>query len=133
MTTATNSNQPAGETSAEAQALAERYVDVWHVTGPAARRAAIAALWAPNGVHYVRTLEARGYDALEARVTGSHEKNVQIAGNRFRALAAVALRNVVTFQWEMLTAAGEADATGFEILLLDEDGKIVTDYQFVTG
>jgi hypothetical protein len=30
-------------------------------------------------------------------------------------------------------AAGEVAATGLEILVLDEDGRISTDYQFIEG
>jgi hypothetical protein len=129
MTTATLSTEAPVDA---AQTLADRYVAVWHVTDPAARRAAIAALWGPGGVHYVRTLEARGYDALEERVSSSHEKNVKTAGNSFRAKNALSLRNLVTFDWDMLSQSGEVEAVGFEILVLGDDGKIAADYQFVT-
>ena len=77
------------------------------------------------------TREVRGYAALEARVTGSHEKNVRDAGNHFRATTnARVLRDVVTFEWAML-AAGTDDvlATGMEILIVDEQWRIRVDYQ----
>jgi hypothetical protein len=117
----------------EVENLAERYVEVWNETDPEARRRAIAALWVPNGVHYVRTLEARGYDALEKRIIGSHEKNVRDGGYRFRTSRnAQALQNVVTFNWEMVPAAGgEIAAAGLEFLIVDEHGRIVVDYQFI--
>jgi SnoaL-like protein len=117
----------------DAQELADRYVAVWNETDPTARRKAIGELWAPDGVHYVATREARGYQALEARVVGSHEKNVRDGGYRFRAAKnAQALRNVVTFNWEMVPARGGAvAAVGLEFLVLDERGRIVTDYQFI--
>ncbi len=43
------------------------------------------------------------------------------------------LKNVVTFQWEMVPA-GEPDtaaAVGLEVLVLEDDGRVRTDYQFV--
>jgi hypothetical protein len=117
----------------DAQQLADRYAAVWNETDATVRRKAIAELWAPDGAHCVTTREARGYDALAARIVGSYEKNVRDGGNRFRAVKnAQALRNVVTFNWEMVPACGGAvAAVGLEFLVLDERGRIVTDYQFI--
>lgn len=76
----------------EAEKLAERYVAVWNETDPQRRRETIAALWAPEGIHYVGSREVQGYDALEQRVTGSHEKNVRDGGHRFEVSAVRACR-----------------------------------------
>jgi hypothetical protein len=115
-----------------AQALADRYVAVWNEPDAARRRLAIAELWAPDGKHFVDTREARGFDALEKRITGSYEKNVREGGHRFRAAQdARGLRDVVTFHWEMLPADSEiVAARGLEILLVNDWGRIITDYQF---
>jgi hypothetical protein len=116
-----------------AQDLAARYVAVWNETDANARRTAIAGLWRPDGRHFVNEREAAGYAALEQRVTGSHEKNVRDNSNRFRARpGAQRLRDVVTFTWEMLRGDSETVvAVGLEFLVLDADGCIVTDYQFI--
>ncbi len=117
-----------------AQQLADRYAAVWNETDADARRQAIADLWAPDGQHYVKTREARGYEALETRIVGSYEKNVRDGGNRFRAAKnAQALRGLVTFNWEMVTAGGEVAAVGLEFLVLDDRGRILTDYQFIVS
>jgi hypothetical protein len=116
------------------QDLADRYAAVWNEADPAARRKGIAALWPADGEHYVRMLEARGYEALEKRVTGAYEKWVRDLGHRFRAVQnAQALRNVVTFNWEMVAADGKVLAAGLEFLVLDEQGRIVVDYQFIVA
>ncbi|UDL91420.1 hypothetical protein LGH82_09300 [Mesorhizobium sp. PAMC28654] len=117
----------------DAQALADRYVAVWNETDDVRRRNAIAALWVPDGQHYVGTREARGYEALEARIRGSHEKNVRDDSNWFRAASdARLLHDVVTFHWEMLPAGSDAVlATGLEFLAVDDGGRILVDYQFV--
>jgi hypothetical protein len=117
----------------EAQKLADRYIAVWTEADAAARRKAIAELWAPDGLHYVAAREACGYDALEERIVGSHEKWVRDGGNRFIAVDnAQSLRNVVTFNWEMLPAGdGAVLAAGLEFLILDEHGRILVDYQFI--
>ncbi|MGJ7527607.1 nuclear transport factor 2 family protein [Variovorax sp. GB1P17] len=113
--------------------LADRYVAVWNETDAAARRDAIARLWVPEGEHYVRMLQAKGYEALMQRVTSSHEKNVRDAGFRFIATGdAQALHNGVMFHWQMVPAAGgPVAALGLEFLVLSEDGRIATDYQFI--
>jgi hypothetical protein len=116
----------------DAQTLADRYVAVWNERDAESRRRAIAALWVPDGEHYVGSREARGYEALEKRVLGSHEKFVRDAGNRFRAAPdARRLRDVVTFYWDMLPADGETVlARGLEFLIVNDEGRILIDYQF---
>jgi hypothetical protein len=125
-------NQAGENNMIDAQTLADRYVAVWNERDDGARRAAIAALWIPDGQHYVQGREARGHEALERRVRGSHEKNVRDDGNRFRAAKdARRLHDVVTFHWEMLPAGSETVlARGLEFLIIRDDGHILVDYQF---
>jgi hypothetical protein len=113
--------------------FADEYVQLWNETDPSRRAAAIARLWIPQGRHFVRTLEASGYEQLEQRVAGSHEKNVRDRGFRFRRAGSVqALQDSLMFHWEMVPAGTDAVAAlGLEFLLLAPDGRIRTDYQFV--
>jgi hypothetical protein len=37
----------------------------------------------------------------------------------------------VKFNWEMVSSDGEAVAVGLEFLVLDPDGRIRLDYQFI--
>jgi len=119
----------------QAQELADRYAAAWNQPDTTARAAEIRALWAEDGEHYVKEREVRGYEELYVRVAGSYEKNVLGNGFRFRAVRdAQRLRDVVTFHWEMIRPqTGEVLATGLEVLRLDEEGKILVDYQFVVG
>jgi hypothetical protein len=115
------------------QSLANRYVAAWNETDPDRRRQAIESLWTPDGKHFVDTRHAIGHDALQARITGSHEKNVTKAGNRFRVVQdAKRLHDSVIFHWQMLPQGrDEILATGFEILLVNEADQILVDYQFI--
>ena len=117
-----------------AQELADRYVAVWNEIDSAARRKIIHELWVPDGLHFVGAREARGYHELEQRIIGSHEKNVAVGGNAFRAAPnARALRNGVTFNWEMISPSGEVLATGLEFLIVDDRQRILVDYQFIVN
>jgi len=113
--------------------LVDRYVAVWNEPDAALRRESIAALWAQDGAHFTPTLEARGYQALEARVAGAHEKWVKAGGFVFRSSGtAEAHHSAVRFNWEMVPAAGGAvAAAGSDFLVLSDDGRIRLDYQFL--
>jgi hypothetical protein len=118
----------------EAEKLAERYVAVWNETDPQRRRETIAALWAPDGVHYVGTREVRGYAALEQRVIGSHEKNVRDGGHRFKVNAVHALQDTVMVDWSMVPGSGDAViAAGRDVFITDANHRILIDYQFIVG
>ena len=118
----------------DAQHLADRYVSVWNEADPDRRRQAIAEIWRPDGQHYVDVREARGYDALEQRIVGSYERNIRDGRHRFRsAPGALGLRDLVVVPWEMMVADSERKvASGLAILIVDSEGRIRTDYQFVT-
>jgi hypothetical protein len=115
------------------QTFADSYVALWNETDTEARRRGIAALFAPDGQHFVGTRQVSGYPALEQRIVGSHVKNVQDGGNRFRAVqSAKALHDTITFFWEMVPNGNDKVlATGLEFLVLDSAGRVLTDYQFI--
>ena len=119
----------------DGQQIAERYTAVWNEANAETRRAAIERLWRADGQQFVNATHVQGFDALEQRVRGSHEKNVRDAGHRFRlAERARQLPGVVTFKWQMVKpASNEVLATGLEFLEVDNDGRIVRDWQFIVG
>lgn len=129
--------------------LVARYVGVWGEPDAEQRRRTIQELWAENGTHLLHppqeireaagglgfaatALAATGYDELEARVARSYEEFVADGKYTFRPRDnAVRLDNLVKFSWEMVsTADGEVVGEGLEILLMDSDRRIRTDYQF---
>ena len=131
------------------QDLAGRYIALWNEPDAALRRKAIQVLWAEDGAHILQppveireaaaalgfdstTLEAHGYGALEARVTRSYDRFVAPGQYTFQPQDnAVCLHNVVKFNWEMVpTGGGEPVGGGLEVLVLDDNGRIKTDYMF---
>jgi hypothetical protein len=113
--------------------LVDRYTAVWNEPNADARRAAVAALWAPDGATLHRLIEARGYSALEARVAGAYERWVRDKGYVFRPRGdAVAHHDMVKFSWEMgPPTGGEIVSVGLEYCLLETDGRICCAYQFI--
>jgi hypothetical protein len=110
----------------------DRYLAVWNEPDAAVRRKSIANLWTENGASVTKSLEARGYAALEARITSAHEKFVRSGGFIFKPLNKTeSHHNVVKFHWVMTPAAGgEAAAAGIIFTVLDDNGRICCDYQF---
>lgn len=129
--------------------LVARYVGVWCEADAEQRRKVIETLWVEDGIHVLHppeeirtaaaglgfgasTLEATGYDELEARVARSYQEFVAGGDYVFRPRDnAVRLKDLVKFSWEMVaTANGEVVGEGLEILLVSADNRIVADYQF---
>jgi len=116
-----------------AEDIARRYVHIWNEIDPAARRALVAGLWIENGTHYVRAREVHGHADLEVRVATSHQTNVVERNYKFEVAGGVEpLRDMVKFNWRMVPSGGGAvAATGLIVLLLADDGRVRTDYQFI--
>ena len=129
--------------------LFEKYVALWNEPNAERRRERVTELWAPDarqvlkppvevtevasGLGMTATLEARGHDQLEQRVTRAYDEFVASGGYTFRRRGeAEQLQDVVKFRWEMVRAGGEAVAgVGLEVLLLAPDGRIGAAYQFI--
>ncbi|GAA3565815.1 hypothetical protein GCM10022419_053100 [Nonomuraea rosea] len=134
----------------DAHDLATRFVAMWNEPDPELRRKSIESLWADDAAHILHppqeireaaaglgfassTLEARGHDAIESRVTKSYEDFVAPGTITFRARtdAAVRLDNVVKLIWEVVTVEGyEVQGGGLDLLILGDDGRIERDYMF---
>ena len=109
------------------------YVAVWNEPDPAVRDAAVAALWSADAQAYTSANEYRGRHAVGERVAASYEKFVAGQGFIFRAARpAEAHHDGARIHWEMTPAAGgEAVSGGVQFLLLDTEGQIRFDYQFI--
>lgn len=113
--------------------FASRYVAVWNEPDAAARDAAVATLWAADARAYTAANEYAGLDAITQRVAASYEKFVAGQDNVFKQLGpAEARHDGVRIRWEMTPAAGgDAVSAGAQFLLLDADGRVRSDYQFI--
>ncbi len=127
--------------------LADRYVAVWNEPSADARRTAVGELWADDGVHLLQppeealkaaerlsitaVFQARGHEELTARVDRAYEEFVAPGTMTFRRRGDVArVHDVVRLSWEAVSN-GEVVGWGTDFLVLDADGRIRADYQFI--
>jgi len=111
--------------------LIDRYVAVWNEPDRDMRRRRIESVWAPDGTTCYRLLDARGYEAIEARVAGSWERWLRESKYIFRAVRTASHHRAVKFDFAMVaTADGKIEAQGLCYLLLDDNDRIAHDYQF---
>ncbi|MGW2516860.1 nuclear transport factor 2 family protein [Streptomyces sp. NPDC001617] len=113
--------------------FAARYIAMWNEPDAELRRKAISELFAPDAAHYTPAQEVHGHDELQERITTAYEKWVKPGVFAFRVVPnANGHHDSVRFNWEMYRVAdGASDSRGFDFMTLNEQGLIVTDYQFV--
>ena len=110
--------------------LVKRYLATWNVADAAERRAAIAEIWAADGVYTDPLATVEGPEGFNAVIEGAQG---QFPGFEFRLLGDVDTHhNIARFQWELAPiAGGEAPVVGFDIAVADEQGRIQGVYGFL--
>ena len=131
--------------------LVDRYVAVWNEPDAETRHRLVRELWAAGGTHVLETppeairdaaralglpapaLVARGYDELDRRVDRAYQDFVAPGVYEFRSGGdAHRVGELVTFTWQMVaTADGTVVGGGRSVLVLDTDGRIGRDHQWV--
>ena len=134
-----------------ANELGDRYVAVWNEHDPERRREMVAELWASDGEHVLvppqevreaaagmrmnSVFEIRGHSELALRVADAYERFIASGDYRFRRRDdAERLRDVVKFRWEMVSTEDDSVAgIGLEFLVMNAEGRIRSDFQFIEG
>ena len=136
--------------------LTQRWLTLWTEADPRARSRQVADLWATNSAQVlvdppqamrgaatglafpVPRLEVRGRDEIDRRVTRAYELFIEpgeytfkATGDRGAVLLAPAL---VGLAWDMVTVAdGTVAGSGYDVLVLDDNGRILLDHQHILG
>jgi hypothetical protein len=101
-----------------ASELIARYLETWNETDPQARRKAINELWAQDGVYTDPIAVAAGRDRIDATIGAVQE---QFPGLVFTLAGEVdAHHDIARFTWSL----GDDMVIGFDVLVLDDDGRI---------
>lgn len=114
-TATTTSRGPAQET-------AQAYLDTWNATDESQRRALLDRHWSAD-VTYVDPLVAvSGRDGISAVVAGAHD---QFPGAVFSLVGeADGHHDQLRFQWGLGPADADPVVIGFDVVVLDESGRI---------
>jgi hypothetical protein len=145
-------------TQLDEEALADftgRWFALWTEADPQARSMQVADLWATNGAQVlvdppqevrdaaaalafpVPRLEVRGHDEIDRRVTQAYAMFIEPGEYTFKATGDVDAKllmapALVGLAWEMVTVAdGTVAGSGYDVLALDEDGRILLDHQHI--
>ena len=120
---------------------------------PAARSRQVADLWATNGAQVlvdppqamrdavtelafpVPRLEVRGHDEIDPRVTRAYEMFIEPGEYTFkpaRGDAVLLAPALVGLAWDMVTVAdGTVVGSGYDVLVIDDEGRIQLDHQHI--
>jgi hypothetical protein len=138
------------------QALADfsaKWFALWTEPDPNARTQQIADLWASNGTQVlvdppeamrdaatelafpVPSLQVRGHDEIDRRVTRAYEMFIEPGVYTFTGDDAILLApSLVGLAWDMVTiAGGTVVGSGYDVIVLDNDSRIVLDHQHILG
>ena len=101
------------------------YLQTWNESDPTARRKAIDELWAQDGIYTDPMAVAAGRDQIDATISAVQG---QFPGLAFTLAGQVdAHHDIVRFTW----ALGDDLVIGFDVLVLDEEGRISRVYGFL--
>ena len=111
------------------QEIIDRYIAAWNETEAAARRELVGSLWAADGSYTDPVADVRGPDAI-AGLMGAAQQ--QFAGLVFTLGGPVdANHNQARFTWHLGPDGGEPVVIGFDVVVLDGDGRIASVHGFL--
>ncbi len=104
---------------------ARAYIAAWNTRDAAERQAAVAAVFAPEATYTDPLADVSGRDAIAELIGGAHQ---QFAGWTFRLAGPVdGHHGQARFTWALgPDGAGEATVVGFDVVTLDDAGRITS-------
>ncbi|MFJ5269527.1 nuclear transport factor 2 family protein [Streptomyces sp. NPDC088358] len=100
-----------------------RYLEAWNAAAPDALTKAVAAAWSADGRYTDPLADVRGHEGIAAVISAAHE---QFPGFTFRLAGTVdGHHDIARFGWELVDETdGSAPVAGFDVITLDDDGRI---------
>lgn len=100
----------------------DAYGQAWLEPDPARRAALLERAWAPDAVYVDPTAVVRGREALGAHIG---EVQASLAGGQVAVTAeAVRHHDSAHFPWAITDGSGAVVLTGFDVVQLDDEGRI---------
>lgn len=130
-----------------------RWFALWTEPDPRARSKQVADLWAPSGTQVLvdppqevrdaasalafpaPRFEVRGHDEIDRRVSRAFAMFIEPGEYTFKPAggdAVVLAPGLVGLAWEMVKLAdGSVVGSGYDVIVLDDDGRILLDHQHI--
>lgn len=103
-------------------AIVPAYLATWNATDPQERRELLEQHWSPHATYVDPLVSVAGHDQLDATVAAVQQ---QFPGFVFTAVGdADAHHDQVRFQWGLGPEGAEPVAVGFDVALVDAEGRI---------
>lgn len=106
------------------QEIAERYIATWNEADPQRRRKLIEELWAEDASYIDPLTEAHGRDEINGVIAAVQS---QFPGLMFSLVGPVdAHHRQARFTWGLGPAGGEPVVLGFDVAVVDGDGRLTS-------
>lgn len=111
------------ENTVRYESAVARYLEAWNAREPDALAKAVATAWSADGGYTDPLADVRGHDGIAAVISAAQE---QFPGFSFRLAGTVdGHHDIARFGWELVDGAdGSAPVAGFDVITLDDDGRI---------
>lgn len=111
--------------------IADRYMACWTEQDDEQRHKLVEGLWAQDCQYFNRFFVCTGREQMEFAIGRAHEEYFA-KGFTFRSQNdAYGHHAGMKFGWVMISdETGEVDTFGQDFIILNEEGKILVDYQF---
>ena len=102
--------------------VVDGYIAMWNETSPERRRAIIAETWTEDARYVDPIMEGEGPGGIDAMVAGAQQ---QFPGHRFvLASGPDTHHDRMRFTWQLVGENGDAVATGTDVAVVAEDGRL---------
>ena len=113
----------------EIYGVVERYIECWNQADPGRRRSLIEDVWAADASYTDPLADVRGREAIDAVIAAAQQ---QFGGLVFSLAGPVdANHNQARFTWHLGPHGGEPLVIGFDVAVLDADGRISAVHGFL--
>ncbi|WP_243056348.1 nuclear transport factor 2 family protein [Nocardioides sp. SR21] len=110
-------------TPSEAQEVVRAYLATWNATEEQEQMRLLAQHWSPKATYVDPLAAVEGHDELRTVLAGVHQ---QFPDFVFSLVGDIdSHHDQVRFQWGLGPLGAEPVVIGFDVMVLDEDGRIV--------
>jgi len=98
------------------------YIAIWNEGDAKRRRQLVARTWSEDASYVDPLMSGEGQDGIDAMIAAAQE---QFPGHRFELAAGPdAHHDRVRFSWHLVAGSGARVATGLDVALVADDGRL---------